>query len=136
MLKRQHSSGSEEQMLNGIRQASDKKTSPTNENHSWSSLEDLSKLSPYNEFEKESPTDRSPLSNLNNKKGNGRKAKSTRQIGENEIIAKGECYQRVKKGLYPCNEFSFNRFSVCTCDQLKCIELPNGLMDKIFHRYG
>jgi len=90
MLKRQHSSGSEEQMLNGIRQGNDKKMMPTNENHSWSSLEDLSKLSTYNEFEKDSPINRSPLSNLNNKKGSGRKAKSTRQTGEDEIIVRGK----------------------------------------------
>lgn len=75
-------------MLNGLRQSSDKKTAPTNENHNWSSLEDLSKLSTYNEFEKDSPTDRSPLSNLNNKKGSSRKAKSARQNGENTVMHK------------------------------------------------
>lgn len=82
VLKRQHSSGSEEQMLNGVRRTIDKKASPTNENQSWSSLEDLSKLSSYTEFEKDSPANRSPLSNLNNKKGSNRKAKPTRQNGK------------------------------------------------------
>ncbi len=84
LLKRQHSSGSEEQMLNGGRQVTDKKTSPTNENNGWSSLEDLSKISSYNEFEKDSPANRSPLSNLNNKKTN-RKAKTTRQSGKGVV---------------------------------------------------
>lgn len=82
LLKRQHSSGSEEQMLNGVRQVNDKKITPTNENHGWSSFEDLSKFSSYNEFEKGSPADRSPLSNLNNKKGSNRKTKLVRQNGE------------------------------------------------------
>lgn len=81
VLKRQHSSGSEEQMLNGVRRTIDKKASPTNENQSWSSLEDLSKLSSYTEFEKDSSANRSPLSNLNNKKGSSRKTKPTRQNG-------------------------------------------------------
>lgn len=80
MLKRQHSSGSEEQMLNGLKSSNDKKASPTNENHGWSSVEDLSRLSSYGEFEKECQTDRLPLSNLNNKKTN-RKTKSVRQNG-------------------------------------------------------
>ncbi|XP_065222879.1 dnaJ homolog dnj-5 [Planococcus citri] len=78
VLKRQHSSGSEEQMLNGVRQQVDKKVTSTNENHSWSSLEDLTKFPAYNDFEKENPSERSPLSNLNNKKGN-RKVKPVRQ---------------------------------------------------------
>ena len=80
-MKRQHSSGSEEQMLNGVRQQADKKVTPTNENHSWSSLEDLTKFPTYNDFEKENPAERSPLSNLNNKKGN-RKIKPVRQNGK------------------------------------------------------
>lgn len=71
-------------MLNGIHQGADKKTVPTNENQTWSSLEDLTKFANYNDFEKESPSDRSPLSNLNNKKGS-RKGKPVRQSGKLHI---------------------------------------------------
>lgn len=82
-MKRQHSSGSEEHMLNGNRQSSDKKTSQTNENHGWSSSEDLSKKQSYTEFEKQNSSDRSPLANLNHRKGANRKVKQmVRQSGE------------------------------------------------------